>query len=170
MQGVLVEVHQIFIKMHVIIFLRGSASMDCCSSSQRSQGRAWIVLRFRWLATSCSQRRPWRLAVSTSTVIPIGRRRVISGCKNCYGCINHPFHLTFSLCPEGATQSGREAHLLAELPQRKDGTVLTGLDMRHVAEPQFSYCHTTLRARHTTKEAERITMAGFPACHNAYCQ
>ena len=36
--------------------------MDCCSSSQRSQGRAWIVSCFRWLATSCSQRRPWRLA------------------------------------------------------------------------------------------------------------
>ena len=30
----------------------------------------------------------------------------------------------------------------------KDGTGADRSDMRHVAEPQFSYCHTTLRAAH----------------------
>lgn len=41
----------------------------------------------------------------------------------------------------------------------KDGTGADRSDMRHVAEPQFSYCHTTLRAAPT--EAEHITMAGL---------
>ena len=46
---------------------------------------------------------------------------------SCQLRMKNPFHLTFSLCPEGATQSGREAHLLAELPQRRMEPVLTGL-------------------------------------------
>ncbi len=51
----------------------------------------------------------------------------------------------------------------------KDGTGADRSDMRHVAEPQFSYCHTTLRAAHHQR-SERITMAGtLPACHNATC-
>lgn len=76
------------------------------------------------------------------------------------GVLHHPFHLTFSLCPEETTQSGREAHLLAELPQRRMEPVLTGLICFTLQNHSF---HIVIQhfARHTTKEAERITMAGL---------
>ncbi|AKB86424.1 hypothetical protein CH44_4328 (plasmid) [Yersinia pestis] len=82
------------------------------------------------------------------------------GCKTVTGVLHHPFHLTFSLCPEGATQSGREAHLLAELPQRRMEPVLTGLICVTLQNHSF---HIVIQhfARHTTKGAERITMAGL---------
>lgn len=64
------------------------------------------------------------------------------------------------LCPEGATQSGREAHLLAELPQRRMEPVLTGLICVTLQNHSF---HIVIQhfARHTTKEAEHIAMAGL---------
>ncbi|AJK12033.1 hypothetical protein CH60_2472 [Yersinia pestis str. Pestoides B] len=80
MQGVFVEVHQIFIKMHVILFfLRrqcqhglllfepaiAGTGLDCFMLSLVSD----IVQPAQTVAVGCS----------TSTVIPIGRRRVISG-------------------------------------------------------------------------------------------
>ena len=114
-------------------------------------GTGWIVSCFRWLATSCSQRRPWRLAVSTSTVIPIGRRRVIEWdvkLLRVYCTIRSTLPLV--CCPEGRHSRG-EAHLLAELPQRRMEPVLTGLICVTLQEPQFSYCHTTLRAAHPKK-------------------
>ncbi|AJJ78950.1 hypothetical protein CH58_111 [Yersinia pestis Antiqua] len=68
--------------------------------------------------------------------------------------------LPLGLCPEGATQSGREAQSPCRTATAKDGTGADRSDMRHVAEPHF---HIVIQhfARHTTKEAERITMAGL---------
>lgn len=80
MQGVFVEVHQIFIKMHVILFfLRRQCQHGLLLFEPAIAGTGLDCFMLSLVSDIVQPGRPWRLAVSTSTVIPIGRRRVISG-------------------------------------------------------------------------------------------
>ena len=134
MRGV-VEVHQIFIRC-VILFFLGAVQHGLLLFEPTIAGTGWIVSCFRWLATSCSQRRPWRLAVSASTVIPIGAQashwwdvkllRVYCTIRST---------LRFSLCPEGAT-IGERKPILPGTATAKDGTGADRSDMRR--------CRTTV--------------------------
>ena len=91
--------------------------MDCCSSSQRSQDVPGLFHAFVGCdIVAGADRGGWLFNISD----PHRRRRVISGCKSCYGCY-HPFHLTFSLCLKGDT-SGKP--ISRELPQRRMEPVL----------------------------------------------
>ena len=80
MQGVFVEVHQIFIKMHVILFfLRRQCQHGLLLFEPAIAGTGLDCFMLSLVSDIVQPGRPWRLAVSTSTVISIGRRRVISG-------------------------------------------------------------------------------------------
>ncbi len=73
MQGVFIEVHHDYPDARHTFF---SGSEKCYQPAIAGTGLDYLRLL---VSDIVRQRRPWRLAVSTSTVIPIGRRRVISG-------------------------------------------------------------------------------------------
>ncbi|AJJ82152.1 hypothetical protein CH56_2904 [Yersinia pestis Angola] len=80
MQGVFVEVHQIFIKMHVILFfLRRQCQHGLLLFEPAIAGTGLDCFMLSLVSDIVQPAQTVAVGVSPSTVIPIGRRRVISG-------------------------------------------------------------------------------------------
>ncbi len=132
------------------LFLRRQCQHGLLLFEPAIAGTAWIVSCFRWLATSCSQRRPWGWLFQHRQWSPSGAGESLVGVKTVTGVLHHPFHLTFSLCLKGRHSRGEKPISLPNC-HSEDGTGADRSDMRHVAEPQFSYVIQHF-ARHTTKD------------------